>query len=272
MKTIVKVLIFVLVATILGGAAVFFTLRQNLPVVEAPAEVDNGSEQLPDDESYCNQYAPENCPQGCVVCPPCEICSSIQCRAEASCAAMGFDKNWYKENVAPVKSEPVMDVRVDNDAYANNDNDQEPNAGIANPASVYCVGQGGRLEIREGEGGQYGICVMPNGVECDEWEFFRAKVCGGASMDNGDADDQVCVRENCHGLDIKCGLNVAEMCTMEHQLGDKCLRYVNCGVINGECRQIPSAAFETCKECAQKCQSDFANDPMKMFDCESNCE
>ncbi len=276
MKTIVKVLIFVLAATVLGGAAVFFTLRQNLPVVEAPAEVDNGGEQLPDDESYCNQYAPEDCPQNCVVCPPCEVCSSIQCRAQESCVAMGFGKDWYKENVTPIQ--PSVNNGDNNGKLINgnagidiNDN-QELNIGMANSASVYCVGQGGKLEIREGEGGQYGVCVMPDGTECDEWEFFRTKVCGGASMDNGDADDQVCGRENCHGLDIKCGLNVAEMCTMEYQLGDKCLRYVNCGVINGECQQIPSAAFETCKECAQKCQIDFANDPMKMFDCESNCE
>jgi putative hemolysin len=47
------------------------------------------------------------------------------------------------------------------------------NSGIANPASVYCVEQGGKLEIRtDVNGGQYGVCVK-NGKECDEWKYYR---------------------------------------------------------------------------------------------------
>lgn len=255
----------------------FFASRQDVPVIEAPVEVEDDNARAAD-ENYCNQYASENCPAECVVCPPCEVCSSIQCRAEASCSAMGFDKNWYKENVLSAGGEPIVDIHIDgtdgyikDDTGADKDNNQEINAGMANPASVYCVQQGGELEIREGEGGQYGVCIFPDGRECDEWEFFRTKVCGDPNVDNGDADDQVCGRENCHGLDIKCGPNVAEICTEIYQLGDKCLRYVNCGIVNGVCRQIPNAAFDACKICAQKCETDFAGDSMKLFDCESKC-
>ncbi len=55
---------------------------------------------------------------------------------------------------------------------------QEENgpAGMANPASVYCIEQGGTPEIREDprpSGGQYGVCVLPNGTECDEWAYYR---------------------------------------------------------------------------------------------------
>ena len=47
-------------------------------------------------------------------------------------------------------------------------------AGIANPASTYCVEQGGASEIRTAEdGSQYGVCSFPDGSECEEWAFFR---------------------------------------------------------------------------------------------------
>ena len=47
-------------------------------------------------------------------------------------------------------------------------------AGLPNPASVFCEGQGGRLEIREdAAGNQAGFCIFPDGSECDEWALFR---------------------------------------------------------------------------------------------------
>lgn len=46
---------------------------------------------------------------------------------------------------------------------------------LANPASVYCVTQGGRLAIVQGPNGQRGLCVLPNGRRVDEWRFFRAR-------------------------------------------------------------------------------------------------
>ena len=44
---------------------------------------------------------------------------------------------------------------------------------IANPASTYCIEQGGKLEIRDSAEGQYGVCTLPNGTECEEWKYFR---------------------------------------------------------------------------------------------------
>jgi putative hemolysin len=46
---------------------------------------------------------------------------------------------------------------------------------MANPASVFCVDQGYKLEIRDEAGGQVGYCVFPNGAECEEWTFFRGE-------------------------------------------------------------------------------------------------
>ena len=44
---------------------------------------------------------------------------------------------------------------------------------IANPASVYCVKQGGRLEIVNTKKGQIGICVLPDGRRIEEWKLYR---------------------------------------------------------------------------------------------------
>ena len=45
---------------------------------------------------------------------------------------------------------------------------------MANPASEYCVGVGGTLEIRtQRDGGQYGVCVFSDGSECEEWALYN---------------------------------------------------------------------------------------------------
>jgi putative hemolysin len=53
-------------------------------------------------------------------------------------------------------------------------------ASLPNPASVYCEQQGNQLEIRTAPGGsQAGVCIFPNGSECDEWAYYR-KECAPA--------------------------------------------------------------------------------------------
>ena len=55
----------------------------------------------------------------------------------------------------------------------------EKETGIPNPASVYCEDLGYNYVIRTNPKtkGQYGICIFPDGNECEEWEFYRGK-CG----------------------------------------------------------------------------------------------
>ncbi len=49
-------------------------------------------------------------------------------------------------------------------------------ANMANPASVYCEQNGGKLEMRQdASGGTAGICKFPDGSECDEWAYFRGE-------------------------------------------------------------------------------------------------
>lgn len=47
-----------------------------------------------------------------------------------------------------------------------------PNLGMPNPASQYCVEQGGRLLIKNEKNGQVGYCHLPNGQVIEEWSLF----------------------------------------------------------------------------------------------------
>jgi len=73
----------------------------------------------------------------------------------------GSEKNqwdfWYENH--PAGDEPPVD----------------PGApiGMANPAAVYCIEQGGKIELREERGGQSGYCILPDGGEKEEWQYWR---------------------------------------------------------------------------------------------------
>ena len=59
-----------------------------------------------------------------------------------------------------------------------------PQANIPNPASVYCEQNGNKLEIRTAEdGSQTGLCVFPDGSNCEEWAYFRGE-CGVETPEN----------------------------------------------------------------------------------------
>ncbi len=46
-------------------------------------------------------------------------------------------------------------------------------AGMANPASVYCGEIGGKLEIVNTDKGQVGYCTLPSGERVEEWTLYR---------------------------------------------------------------------------------------------------
>lgn len=51
---------------------------------------------------------------------------------------------------------------------------QNASASIANPASVYCVHNGGISKIvTAADGSQSGLCILPNNTQCDEWAYYR---------------------------------------------------------------------------------------------------
>ena len=61
-----------------------------------------------------------------------------------------------------------------NSNYQNEEFPEQKMIGMANPASVYCVEQGGESIIKQDkDGSEYGICKFKDGKEVDEWEFYR---------------------------------------------------------------------------------------------------
>lgn len=45
--------------------------------------------------------------------------------------------------------------------------------GMANPASVHCIKQGGKLDIVKESDGEVGYCTLPSGERIEEWSLFR---------------------------------------------------------------------------------------------------
>lgn len=60
-------------------------------------------------------------------------------------------------------------------ACGSDDEPSDDTVEIANPASEFCVDQGGTVEIVDGDDGQVGYCDLPDGTRVDEWEYFRSQ-------------------------------------------------------------------------------------------------
>lgn len=46
--------------------------------------------------------------------------------------------------------------------------------GMPNPASQYCIDQGGKLEMKKNANGDaYANCILPDGRVIEEWQLFR---------------------------------------------------------------------------------------------------
>lgn len=80
-----------------------------------------------------------------------------------------------------------------------------------------------------------------------------------------------CGMENCHGLDITCGPNIPEVCDKMYAAGDNCRQFASCQTINGQCKLEKTPKFDSCKSCVEKCEQDSQDDPIKFFECESEC-
>jgi hypothetical protein len=50
----------------------------------------------------CSIYSVDDCPSTCVICPSCEVCSSVRCQTEEFCTGIGFNKSWW-EHVRPIQ-------------------------------------------------------------------------------------------------------------------------------------------------------------------------
>jgi putative hemolysin len=55
--------------------------------------------------------------------------------------------------------------------------DRGDQLGMANPAAIYCKELGYEYRITQTDKGEEGVCVFPDGGECEEWKFLAGK-CG----------------------------------------------------------------------------------------------
>jgi hypothetical protein len=80
-----------------------------------------------------------------------------------------------------------------------------------------------------------------------------------------------CGITTCHGLDLACGPDAPEICTMEYRLGDKCRQYARCEVSGSSCTLVKDAQFDTCKACVEQCEAAAKESPVTAFSCEEKC-
>ena len=86
------------------------------------------------------------------------------------------------------------------------------------------------------------------------------------------SDLSLCSVNNCHGLDVTCGLGgEARACDLIYSLGDNCRQFVKCEEVNGTCQKVISSSYTSCKTCIEKCMSDFKNDLAEQFNCGNTC-
>lgn len=74
-------------------------------------------------------------------------------------------------------------------------------AALANPASVFCEQQGGKLEIRTAaDGSQSGMCLFEDGSQCDEWAYFRGECAPGQGVETSSAGESPGYVNETHGF------------------------------------------------------------------------
>ena len=80
-----------------------------------------------------------------------------------------------------------------------------------------------------------------------------------------------CGFTTCHGLDLACGTNAPQMCTMEYRIGDRCRQYARCDTSGGGCTLVYEPKFTACKACSEQCQIAAGPDSLTAFSCEEKC-
>jgi len=93
-------------------------------------------------------------------------------------------RNVMKSRIVALGSVLLLSALAVSGCTTETADSDEPGVGMANPASVHCQEQGYELEMRTDDNGTYGVCVFPDGSECEEWAYFR----GECEPGTGEAD------------------------------------------------------------------------------------
>jgi putative hemolysin len=115
--------------------------------------------------------------------------------------------------------------------------------GMANPASVYCIEQGGKnIIVTDSQGGQSGLCVFADNSSCDEWAFYRGE-CEKGRSEGSCGSDSDCVKDACcHASGCVSKKNAPAckdiMCTQECVPGTLDCGQGSCKCINNKCEAV----------------------------------
>ena len=78
------------------------------------------------------------------------------------------------EPIALPTAEPTTAPTIEPTAKPTAEPTAEPTVGVINPASAFCVEQGGRLGLESRpDGAQFGVCYFMDNRQCEEWALFR---------------------------------------------------------------------------------------------------
>lgn len=88
---------------------------------------------------------------------------------------------------------------------------------IGNPASAFCISQGGTLEIvTDEEGNEIGLCTLVSGEICEEWAYFRGE-CGTDELEEMEVEEMEPLSSDAEelfanyvGLDLEAAQEYAE--------------------------------------------------------------
>lgn len=85
-----------------------------------------------------------------------------------------------------------------------------------------------------------------------------------------------CGVENCHGIPLQCGSNVAASCTSDNTAEnlyaeDQCRQYASCQIVEGTCQAVTDSKYSKCISCIQNCANSFPNNKNQLIDCSQSC-
>jgi len=85
-----------------------------------------------------------------------------------------------------------------------------------------------------------------------------------------------CGIENCHGIPLQCGANVAASCSSNNvaedlYASDQCRKYASCQIVGSTCQAVTDSKYDKCVSCIKNCENSFPNNQNQLIDCSQSC-
>ena len=92
--------------------------------------------------------------------------------------------DWFgkdNSNQQAVNDDSVVQTEQNTEQDQNNDDELAQDTTLSNPATVYCLAQGGEFTMNKTlNGNMAGYCRLPNNVTCEIWAFYKGECPEGA--------------------------------------------------------------------------------------------